>query len=121
MELIHLLTGLVEIGIAVLLWHHAMPAIRRIATWRAWMTWLLGAALALFGAGQIDAWLTGDHIPLLRQLGDFLLIIYSAWRFAFIMRHVPPPHWSDTPGTLQSAGRWRATAFAAATCATPSA
>lgn len=97
MELIHLVTGLVEITIAILLWHHAAPALRRIGTWRAWMTWLLGLALALFGTGQIDAWLSGDPIPLLRQLGDVALIIYAAWRFLHIMRHVPPPHWSDEP------------------------
>ena len=97
MELTHLLTGLVEIIIAVLLWHHAAPALRRIGTWRAWMTWLLGLALALLGTGQIDAWLTGETIPLLRQLGDVVLILYAAWRFIHIMRHVPPPHWSDEP------------------------
>jgi len=97
MELIHLVTGLAEIIVAVLLWHHAAPALRRIGTWRAWMTWLLGLALALLGVGQIDAWLVGGHIPLLRQLGDVFLIIYAAWRFLHIMRHVPPPHWSEEP------------------------
>ena len=49
METVHLLTGLVEIAIAILLFHHAAPAIRRIATWRAWMTWLLGLALTMVG------------------------------------------------------------------------
>lgn len=97
METVHLLTGLVEIAIAILLFHHAAPAIRRIATWRAWMTWLLGLALTLLGVGQIDAWLTGQTIPWLRQCGDIVLVTYSAWRFLHIMRHVPPPHWSDAP------------------------
>ena len=55
MELFHLLTGLVEIIIAVLLWHHAAPALRRIGTWRAWMTWLLGLALALLGVEAAEA------------------------------------------------------------------
>ena len=94
---LHLLTGIVEITIAVMLWHHAAPALRRIGTWRAWMTWLLGFALALLGIGQINAWLVNAHIPFLRQSGDFALIIYAAWRFIHIMRHVPPPHWSDEP------------------------
>lgn len=97
MNLLHLVAGLVEITVAILLWHHAAPALRRIGTWRAWKTWLLGLALALFGVGQIDAWLSGTQIPLLRQLGDGVLIFYGAWRFVHIMRHVPPPHWSDTP------------------------
>jgi hypothetical protein len=97
MDQMHLLTGLAEIIIAALLWHHAAPAMRRVAYWRAWKTWLLGLALALLGSGQIDAWLTGSTIPWLRQLGDFVLIIFAAWRFAHIMRHVPPPHWSDAP------------------------
>lgn len=97
MNLLHLVTGLVEITVAILLWHHAAPALRRIGTWRAWKTWLLGLALALLGAGQIDAWLSGAEIPLLRQLGDAVLILYGAWRFFHIMRHVPPPHWSETP------------------------
>ena len=97
MGTIHLLTGLVEIAIAIALWHHAAPALRRLGTWRAWMTWLLGLALALLGIGQIDAWLTGQTILWLRQCGDIALVIYAAWRFVHIMRHVPPPHWSDTP------------------------
>jgi len=97
MNTINLLTGLAEIAVAVLLWHHAAPALRRIAYWRAWKTWLLGLALALLGIGQIDAWLSGAAIPLLRQLGDAILVIYSAWRFVHIMRHVPPPHWSEAP------------------------
>lgn len=97
MNIVHLLTGVVEIVVAVLLWHHAAPALRRIGTWRAWMTWLLGLALALLGIGQIDAWLSGSTVPLLRQLGDVVLIFYAVWRFVHIMRHVPPPHWSETP------------------------
>ena len=97
MELIYLLTGLAEVTVAVLLWHHAAPALRRIGTWRAWKTWLLGLTLALFGIGQLDTWWTGGCIHWLRQGGDFVLIIYAAWRFFHIMRHVPPPHWSDSP------------------------
>ncbi|KNH02620.1 hypothetical protein J121_404 [Qipengyuania citrea LAMA 915] len=97
MTIVHLLTGLVEIAVAILLWHHAAPALRRIGTWRAWMTWLLGLALALLGVGQIDAWFAGSTVPLLRQLGDVVLLFYAAWRFVHIMRHVPPPHWSETP------------------------
>lgn len=95
MEQLNLIIGLIEIACAIMLWHHAAPALRRIGTWRAWMTWLFGLSLALFGIGQIDAWLSGETIPSLRLLGDGVLILYAAWRFILIMRHVPPPHWSD--------------------------
>lgn len=97
MNPLHLLTGLAEIMVAIALWHRAAPALRCHGHWRAWKTWLLGVALALLGIGQLDAWWSGATVPLLRQLGDAALIAYSIWRFVHIMRHVPPPHWSEAP------------------------
>ena len=88
---------LAEVSLAVMLWHRAAPALRTIAQWRAWMIFFLGLSLAMLGVGQFEAAMTGDSIPFLRMMGDLALIIYAAWRFLHIVRHTPPPHWSEEP------------------------
>lgn len=88
---------LVEVTLAVMLWHRAAPAMRSIAQWRAWMIFFLGLALAMLGVGQFEAAMLGTPIPFLRLTGDLALIIYGIWRFLHIVRHTPPPHWSEEP------------------------
>lgn len=95
MSYLYPLIGLIEFTLAVLLWHRATPALRREAKWRAWEVWALGAALAFFAIGQFEAWWAWRAIPGLRLFGDLLLILSGAGRYWHIMRHRPPPHWSD--------------------------
>lgn len=93
---LHLLTAICEIALAIALLHRASIVLRSWSHWRAWKVWFLAAALMGFGIGQIDAWLGVASISPTRMFGDAALIIYAAWRLVHILRHLPPPHWSDT-------------------------
>lgn len=97
MTIVHFLLGVAELLLAVLIWHRAMPALYRESQWRATKLWALGMAIGLLGVGQLEAALGFSAIPLLRCVGDLFLIAYAAARYRGIMKHMPPPHWSELP------------------------
>lgn len=84
-----------EILLAVLLWHRAMPALFKESQWRATKAWALGMAIGVMGVGQLEAALGFSAIPVLRCVGDLFLIAYAAARYRGIVKHTPPPHWSE--------------------------
>lgn len=95
MSWMHFALAWCELLLAVLLWHRAMPAMLAEAQWRAVKIWGLGMALAVYGIGQLEAGLGYSTIPGIRSFADVCLIAYAAARLLHILRHAPPPHWSD--------------------------
>jgi hypothetical protein len=95
MTWLHFLLAGAEVLLAVLLWHRAMPALFRDSQWRATKIWALGMAIGTLGVGQLEAALGFSAIPWLRCIGDLFLIGYATARYRGIVKHTPPPHWSE--------------------------
>lgn len=95
MTILHFILAGAELLLAVLLWHRAAPALFKDSQWRATKVWLLGMAIGMLGIGQLEAALGYSAIPGLRCVGDLFLIFYAAARYRGIVKHTPPPHWSE--------------------------
>lgn len=78
--------ALVEITVAMVLFHRALPSVLQGGRLKAFQIWALAMALGMFGVDRFAAYINGTHTSPLAMLGHCWLAAYGVLRFAHIAR-----------------------------------
>lgn len=85
LDLNNLVAGSLEMLLAIMIAHRALPNVRTEGLMRAFKFWSLAMALGLLGVGRYADYMTGRELGALAVFGHWFLILYAALRYRHTM------------------------------------
>lgn len=93
LDLNNLVAGVLELALAILIAHKALPNVRTEGLARAFKFWSLAMALALLAVGRLAEYMAGNEMGAIGVFAHWFLILYASLRYRHTMKRCGRFRW----------------------------